>query len=55
VKLTPAGAGFPHGVDPSDGFLRIAPTYPSMEDLEKAAELLCVCVRLAACEKLLSE
>lgn len=55
VTLTGAGASFPYGVDPEDTNIRIAPTYPSMEDLEKAAEILCLCVKLAAVEKLLQE
>ena len=55
VTLTGAGASFPYGIDPEDSNIRIAPTYPSMEDLEKAAEILCLCVKLAAVEKLLQE
>ena len=55
VVLTGAGASFPYGVDPQDSNIRIAPTYPSLQDLEKAAEVLCLCVRLAAVEKLLSQ
>lgn len=53
VKLTPAGAAFPYGNDPDDNNIRIAPTYPTAEELQKAAQLLCVCVRIAALEKLL--
>lgn len=55
VTLTGAGASFPYGVDPADSNIRIAPTYPSMADLEKAAEVLCLCVKLAAAEKFLRE
>ncbi len=54
VVLTSAGASFPHGIDPNDTNIRIAPTYPSLEDLGKAAEVLCLCVKLAAAEKLLA-
>jgi DNA-binding transcriptional MocR family regulator len=43
VKLTPAGAGFPYGIDESDSYIRIAPTYPSVSELKDAATLLCVC------------
>ena len=50
VKLTPAGAGFPYGVDESDSYIRIAPTFVSEEDLGKAAELLCICTLIAALE-----
>ncbi len=52
VKLTNAGATFPYGNDPRDRNLRIAPSYPSVEDLTVAAEALCLCVRIAALEKL---
>ena len=53
VTLTTVGATYPYGKDPEDKNIRIAPSYPPVEDLEKAAELLCLCVKLAACEKLL--
>ena len=53
VTLTGAGAAFPYGSDPQDQNIRIAPTYPSLGDLCQAAELFCLCVRLAAAEKLL--
>ena len=55
VILTDAGATFPYGKDPNDSNIRIAPTFPPEEELALAMELLCVCVRLAASEKLLSE
>ena len=50
VKLTPAGAGFPYGVDPTDSYIRIAPTFPSVDDLKRAAELLSICALLVALE-----
>lgn len=50
LVLTGAGASFPYGVDPEDANLRIAPTYPSFEELEKAVAVLCCCVKLAAAE-----
>jgi len=52
VKLTGAGATFPYGNDPRDRNLRIAPSYPSVEELTVAADALCLCVRIAALEKL---
>ena len=52
VTLTPAGASFPYGKDPEDKNIRIAPTFPSLSDLEQAAKVLCLCVKLAAAEKL---
>lgn len=48
VTLTPAGASFPHGLDPNDCNIRIAPTYPSIEDLGRAIELLAICIQLVA-------
>lgn len=52
VKLTPAGATFPYGVDPHDKNLRLAPTYPPVEELQQAMELFCLCVKIAGLEKL---
>ena len=55
VTMTGAGAPFPYGKDPKDNVIRIAPTFPSVEELKKAAEVFVVCVRLASVEKLLAE
>ena len=55
VTLTDVGATFPYGIDPEDKNLRIAPTYPTDDDIAKATEILVVAVKLAALEKLLSE
>lgn len=55
VKLTPAGATYPYGRDPRDRNLRIAPTYPSNEELSRAIEILCICIKCAAAEKRLKE
>lgn len=52
VTLTPVGATFPYGVDPEDKNLRIAPTYPSDDELSLATEILVLSVKLAALEKL---
>ncbi len=51
VTMTNAGATFPYGKDPDDRNIRIAPTYPPIEELRTAMELFCICVKLAAVEK----
>ena len=53
VALTPAGATYPYGNDFRDSNIRIAPTYPSSEELELAMRVLACCVKLAAVENLL--
>ena len=53
VTLTGAGAAYPYGRDPRDRNIRIAPTYPPIEELELAMELFCICVKLVSIEKLL--
>ncbi len=53
VVMTKAGATYPYGNDPQDSNLRIAPTLPTVSELEAAMKMLCLCVRLAAVNKLL--
>ena len=53
VVMTGAGAPWPYHKDPKDSTIRISPSYPSVEELEQAANIFTICVRLAAVEKLL--
>ena len=53
VKLTPAGATFPYGQDPQDRNIRIAPSFPSVEDVKTAMELVAICIQLVSIDKLL--
>ena len=55
VTLTNVGATFPYGKDPNDRNIRIAPTLPPVHEIEKAAEVLCLCVKMATLEHLLGK
>ncbi|MBP1561358.1 MAG: aminotransferase class I/II-fold pyridoxal phosphate-dependent enzyme [Oscillospiraceae bacterium] len=55
VVLTGAGATFPYGKDPLDRNIRIAPTYPPLNELEEAVKVFCTSVKLASAEKLLDK
>ncbi|MBQ5994878.1 MAG: aminotransferase class I/II-fold pyridoxal phosphate-dependent enzyme [Clostridia bacterium] len=52
VVLTDVGATYPYGVDPDDRNIRIAPSFPTVVELKKAAEILCLCIKLASIENL---
>lgn len=52
VKLTPAGATFPYGIDSEDTNIRIAPSFPGLPSLKRALEILVLCVQLASVNKL---
>lgn len=53
VIMTGAGATFPYGLDPKDSNIRIAPSFPTLEELIQAANLFTLCVKLVSVEKLL--
>ncbi len=55
VVLTNAGATYPYGIDPEDKNIRIAPSYPRIENLYKSIGVFCICQRIAAIEVLLAE
>lgn len=55
MVLTGAGATYPYGKDPKDSNIRIAPTFPTTEEMEMATELFVLCVKLVSVEKLLEE
>jgi len=55
VKFTEAGATFPYGIDPEDKNVRIAPSYPPIDQLCSAMRVFCLCQRIAALEVLLKE
>ncbi len=55
VVLTGAGATFPYGKDPKDSNIRIAPTFPSPEEMAMATDLFVLCVKLVSIEKLLAQ
>ena len=55
LVLTGAGATYPYGKDPDDKNIRIAPSFPTLDELKMAAELFVVCVRLVSAEKLLEQ
>lgn len=55
VVMTGAGATFPYGRDPKDSNIRIAPSFPTPEELAQAAELFVLCVKLVSVEKLLEQ
>lgn len=51
VTMTGAGATFPYGKDPQDSNIRIAPSFPPIEELRDAMEVFCLCLRMAALER----
>ena len=55
VKMTPAGATFPYGIDPEDKNIRIAPSFPSTPELYQSMNIFCICQKIAALEVLLGD
>ena len=55
MVLTGAGATFPYGKDPKDSNIRIAPSFPTPEEMAQAAELFVLCVKLVSIEKILEQ
>ena len=55
VVMTGAGATFPYGKDPHHSNIRIAPTFPSIEEMQVASKVFVLCVKLASVEKLLAD
>ena len=55
VTMTGAGATFPYGKDPDDKWIRLAPSFPTLEDLKQAADIFAVCARLVYAKQLLGE
>ena len=54
LTMTSAGATYPYGKDPEDKNIRIAPSFPNLEDLEKAVNIFALCVKIVSIEKILS-
>jgi DNA-binding transcriptional MocR family regulator len=48
VKLTPAGAPFAYGLDPQNRIIRLAPSFPPLEDIRQAMEIVTLCLELVA-------
>lgn len=51
--ITPAGAAYPYGIDPNDSNIRIAPSFPTLSEIEDAINLFCLCVKISSIEKIL--
>ena len=55
VKMTDAGATYPYGLDPKDSNIRIAPSFPTVDELKLATEIFVLSVKLVSIDKILSE
>ena len=54
IVMTAAGATYPYGIDPNDSNMRIAPSLPTVDVLRQALAAYCICLRMAALEKLIN-
>ena len=55
VKMTPAGATYPYGIDPHDSNIRIAPSFPEIRELKRALDVFVLAVKLVSIDKILEE
>lgn len=55
LVLTGAGAPFPYGIDPKDSNIRIAPSYPTPDELREASRVLALCTKIVCIEKILAQ
>ncbi|HET8711085.1 MAG TPA: aminotransferase class I/II-fold pyridoxal phosphate-dependent enzyme [Spongiibacteraceae bacterium] len=55
VKLTPAGATYPYGKDPEDKNIRLAPSFPKVEEIAKATDVFVACVKLASVQQAIAK
>ncbi len=55
VKLTPAGATHPYGKDPQDSNIRLAPSFPKVEEIAKATDVFVTCVKLASVQQAIAK
>ncbi|MFT3929658.1 MAG: aminotransferase class I/II-fold pyridoxal phosphate-dependent enzyme [Spongiibacteraceae bacterium] len=55
VKLTPAGATYPYGKDPQDTNIRLAPSFPKVEEIAKATDVFVTCVKLASVQQAIAQ
>ncbi len=53
VKFTPAGSTYPYGVDPNDSNVRLAPSFPPIDELEKAMRVFCISAKITSLKRLL--
>ena len=53
IVLTGAGATYPYGKDPKDSNIRIAPSFPTIEELVEACKVFVLCVKIVSIDKIL--